>query len=110
MLSCLPACYCSQRTEGKKSFTLPAALPVQRLHWQLSVTTENAVRLQAAPRIGLKWGFVVFFHVFCSATSETFTQLCSDHPTQGFLIYDTQTLAMIHHRTPQQRSARISWL
>lgn len=69
---------------------------------------ENTMRLQAAPWIGLKWGFEVFLHVFCSAASETLTQLCSDHPVQRFLIYDTQAPAMIHHRnTPTKISSHL---
>lgn len=78
----------------------------QQLHWQLLVTTENTVRLQAAS--GLKQGFGVFFHVFCSAASETLTQLCSNHPVQGFLTQKsmTQPLAITHHRnTPAKTSS-----
>lgn len=48
------------------------------------------------------WGI---FHMFSSATSETLTQLCSDHPVQGFLICDTQAPATIHHRNPPTRTS-----
>lgn len=123
--ACLPPCPGISSTEhavvqGKDARCFPVFLTAtaprgsrekrashsQQLHWQLLVTTENTVRLQAAS--GLKQGFGVFFHVFCSAASETLTQLCSNHPVQGFLTQKsmTQPLAITHHRnTPAKTSS-----
>lgn len=105
VLSCFPDCYCSQRIEGKKglhtagSTACPeaslAALGHHRKHCEAPGSPSER------SKVGL-WGF--FPHVLLCYRRDL-TQLCSDHPTEGFLIYDTQSLAMIHHRNTSTKTS-----